>query len=327
MLTYVIRRIGVAIPLIWLGLTLTFFIMRLAPGDPTTQYINPDFDPEVKQLMMKKFGLDKPLHIQYWKWLTSFVQGDFGISFDRSRPVADVINDAIYNTLLLNGLALVISLLTGVILGILSAIKQYSRFDDVMTVTSLFFYSMPSFWLGLMLILIFSYLLGWLPTGGMLSVNYEYMNNWQQFWDRVAHLIMPVFVLGLASAASTMRYMRGSMLEIIRQDFIRTARAKGVSERMVNFKHATRNAILPVVTLFGLSIPFIFSGSIITEIVFAWPGMGRVMLTSIFQRDYPVAIAVVAIIYIMVTMGNLIADIMYAAVDPRVRYDSGGASE
>ncbi|MCF7802928.1 MAG: ABC transporter permease [Candidatus Marinimicrobia bacterium] len=327
MLTYVIRRIGVAIPMIWLGLTLTFFIMRLAPGDPTTQYINPDFDPEVKELMLKKFGLDKPLHVQYWRWLTSFVQGDFGISFDRSRPVADVIEDAIYNTLILNGLALMVALLIGVVLGIFSAIKQYSKSDDVMTIVSLFFYSMPRFWLGLMLILIFSYVLGWLPTGGMTSINYEYMSAWGQFWDRVVHLILPVFVLGVASAASTMRYMRGSMLETIRQDFIRTARAKGLSERVVNFKHATRNAILPVVTLFGLSIPFIFSGSIITEIVFAWPGMGRVMLTAIFARDYPVAIAVVAIIYIMVTLGNLLADILYAAVDPRVRYGDGGGGE
>ncbi|MBD3274460.1 MAG: ABC transporter permease subunit [Candidatus Marinimicrobia bacterium] len=323
MLNYIIRRIFATIPLLLLGLTMTFFIMRLAPGDPTTKYINPDFDPEVRQLMLKKFGLDQPLHIQYWRWLTSFIQGDFGVSFDKSRPVVEVIRDAIINTLILSSLALVVSLLTGVILGVLSAIRQYSRFDNVMTVASLFFYSMPSFWLGLMLILIFSLVLGWLPAGGMVSVNYEYMNSAAQLGDRVVHLILPVFVLGIASAASTMRYMRGSMLEIIRQDFIRTARAKGLSERVVNLKHATRNALSPVVTLFGLSIPFLFSGAVITEIVFAWPGMGRVMLTSIFARDYPVTIAITAIAFIMVMLGNLIADILYAVVDPRVRFDGG----
>lgn len=323
MLNYIIRRILATIPLLLLGLTMTFFIMRLAPGDPTTKYINPDFDPEVRQLMLKKFGLDQPLHIQYWRWLTSFIQGDFGVSFDKSRPVVEVIRDAIINTLILSSLALVVSLATGVILGVLSAIRQYSRFDNVMTVASLFFYSMPSFWLGLMLILIFSLVLGWLPAGGMVSVNYEYMSDAAQFGDRVVHLILPVFVLGIASAASTMRYMRGSMLEIIRQDFIRTARAKGLSERVVNLKHATRNALSPVVTLFGLSIPFLFSGAVITEIVFAWPGMGRVMLTSIFARDYPVTIAITAIAFIMVMLGNLIADILYAVVDPRVRFDGG----
>jgi len=326
MFFYIVRRIAVTIPLILLGLTLTFFIMRLAPGDPTTQYINPDFDPAVKALMMKKFGLDKPLPVQYWRWLTSFLQGDFGISFDRSRPVSEVIQGAVGNTLLLSSLALVISLLTGVILGIISAIKQYSKFDNSMTVLSLFLYSMPSFWLGLMLIILFALILGWLPAGGTISINYDYLSPLGQFWDRVKHLILPVFVLGIGSAASTMRYMRGSMLEIIRQDFIRTARAKGLSEKMINLKHATRNAIIPVVTLFGLSIPFLLSGAVITEIVFAWPGMGRVMITSIFQRDYPVTIAVTAIAFTTVMVGNLVADLLYAVVDPRIRY-GGGSGE
>jgi len=321
MFSYILRRIGVTIPLIFLGLTLTFFIIRLAPGDPTTKYINPDFDPEVKALMLKKFGLDKPLHVQYWRWITQFVQGDFGVSFDRSQPVVDVIKYAVGNTMILAALALLVSLLTGVILGILSAIKQYSRFDNAMTISSLFFYSMPSFWLGLMLILIFALLLHWLPAGGMVSINYDYLSSAGQFWDRVVHIILPVFVLGIASAASTMRYMRGSMLEIIRQDFIRTARAKGVSERWVMLKHATRNAILPVVTLFGLSIPFLVSGSVITEIVFAWPGMGRATINAIFARDYPVVIATTAIAFTMVMIGNLVADILYAVVDPRVKYD------
>ncbi|HKJ66447.1 MAG TPA: ABC transporter permease, partial [bacterium] len=309
-----VKRIAGIIPLLLLGLTLTFFIMRLAPGDPTTKYVNPEFDPELRQEMMQKFGLDQPLPVQYWRWLTAFLQGDFGVSFDRAQPVSNVVKRAIGNTLILSSLALGVSLLFGVLLGMLSAIKQYTRFDDLITVGALFLYSMPGFWLGLMLILLFSLVLGWLPAGGMKSVNYDYLSLGQQIWDRISHLILPVFVLAAASTASTMRYMRASMLDILRQDYIRTARAKGLPERIVYAKHAVRNALSPVVTLFGLSIPFLFSGAVIIEIVFAWPGMGRVMLTSILQRDYPVAIAVTAIVFAMVLVGNLVADILYSVV-------------
>ncbi len=320
--SYVVKRITGIIPLVFLGLTLTFFIMRLAPGNPTTKYISPEFDPQLQQEMMRKFGLDQPLPVQYWRWLTSFLQGDFGVSFDRAQPVSSVVKKAIGNTLILSSLALGVSLVFGVLLGMLSAVKQYTRFDDLITIGALFLYSMPGFWLGLMLILLFSLVLGWLPAGGMVSVNYEYLGFGQQIWDRIVHLILPVLVLAAASTASTMRYMRASMLDILRQDYIRTAHAKGLPERIVYAKHAVRNALSPVVTLFGLSIPFLFSGAVIIEIVFAWPGMGRVMLTAIFQRDYPVAIAVTAIVFGMVLVGNLIADILYSVVDPRIRYQT-----
>lgn len=322
MVSYVVKRILGIIPLVLLGLTLTFFIMRLAPGDPTTKYISSEFDPHLQQEMMNKFGLDQPMPVQYWRWLTSFLQGDFGVSFDRAQPVSSVVSKAIGNTLILSSLALGVSLIFGVFLGMLSAVKQYTRLDDLITIGALFLYSMPGFWLGLMLILLFSLVLGWLPAGGMVSVNYEYLSFGQQIWDRILHLILPVLVLAAASTASTMRYMRASMLDILRQDYIRTARAKGLPERIVYAKHAVRNALSPVVTLFGLSIPFLFSGAAIIEIVFAWPGMGRVMLTSIFQRDYPVAIAVTAIVFGMVLAGNLIADILYSVVDPRIRYQT-----
>lgn len=326
MTRYVAKRILTAIPMLWLGLTLTFFIMHLAPGDPTDKYVSPNFDPAVQQLMTKKFGLDQPLYVQYWRWLTSFVQGDFGISFDRARPVRSVIGPYLGNTLILSSLALLVSLTAGVFLGIVSAIHRGSPGDDLLTVGSIFLYSIPGFWLGLMLMLFFSSLLGWLPAGGMVSVNYEYLGLGQRILDRLVHLILPVFVLAAASTASTMRYMRGSMLEIIQQDYIRTARAKGLPERTVILKHAARNALSPVITLFGLSIPYIFSGAVIVEIVFSWPGMGRVMLTSIFQRDYPVTIAVTAIIFAMVLLGNLLADVLYGVVDPRVRYGAGHQS-
>jgi peptide/nickel transport system permease protein len=178
---------------------------------------------------------------------------------------------------------------------------------------------MPSFWLGLMMILLFSLLLGWLPASQMQSINADLFGFWHQLWDRITHLIMPVFVLGIATAAGTARFMRGSLLEVIRQDYIRTARAKGLSERTVIFKHGLRNALIPIVTLTGLSIPFLLGGSVITETIFAWPGMGRVAVGAIFARDYPVVLAVNLIAAVMVVMGNLLADITYSILDPRIR--------
>jgi len=320
MIRYILRRFAIAIPLLWIGITLMFFLIQLAPGDPTTRYVSPRFSPEVRELMRDRFGLDQPVHVRYWNWLSSFVQGDFGRSFDRGRPVSAVIGDAIGNTLILTGLSLFVSLITGVILGILSAMKRHSVFDRVMSILALFFYSIPGFWLGLMLILIFALQLGWLPAGGVVSVNHSYLPPGNQILDRVVHLILPVFVLGVTSAAVTMRYMRGSMLEILQQDFIRTAIAKGLSERIVYLKHAARNALGPVISLFGLSIPFLFSGAVIIEIVFAWPGMGRIMVNAVLARDYPVAIATTAIAFALVILGNLISDILYAVADPRIRY-------
>lgn len=320
MIQYILRRILAAIPMLWLGVTLTFFIMRLAPGDATTRYVNPHFPPEVKQTMVERFGLDEPIHVQYWDWLTAFVQGDFGISFTRSQPVSEVILNAMGNTLVLTGLSLMVAMIVGVSLGIVSAVKRHTFLDRSLSGLALFFYSMPGFWLALMLILLFALKLGWLPSGGVVSVNHELLTPPGWFWDRVVHLILPVFVLGVTSAATVMRYMRGSMTDILQQDFIRTARAKGLSERLVILRHAARNALGPVITLFGLSIPFLFSGAVIIEIVFSWPGMGRIMVESVLQRDYPVAIATAAIAFALVILGNLLSDVLYAIADPRVRY-------
>jgi peptide/nickel transport system permease protein len=324
---YVLRRLIGAIPLLLGIATIIFFVLNLAPGDPTSFYFNPNVPPEIIEQMRRNLGLDQPLYIQYFKWLTSFVTGDFGHSLAQSRPVADIVFEALPNTLMLTGIALVLVFAIGMLIGVLQAVKQYSIFDSTSSVVSLFFYSMPSFWLALMLVLVFSlkaHIWGWpiaLPATGMMSVDYEFMSTGEKIMDRIAHLILPVGTLTLALAAGVARYMRGQMLEVIRQDYIRTARAKGLSERTVIMKHALRNSMLPVITLLGLYLPFLFSGAVFIEVIFAWPGMGRIIVDAIFQRDYPLVMATSFIFAVIVIAGNLIADVLYAVADPRIRYD------
>jgi len=318
---FIVKRIVQAVPLLLGVATLIFVILHLAPGDPTSIYFSPDVDPEVIALMRTNLGLDQPLHVQYWRWLTSFLQGDFGHSFAQHRPVLQILLDAIPNTLLLSAISIVIIFSVGILVGTIQAVRQYSLADNSATVVSFFFYSMPSFWFALMLMLLFSYKLQLLPASQMTSVNYEYLPPLKQLWDRFVHLIMPATALGIGAAAGVARYARGGLLEVIRQDYIRTARAKGLSERKVIFKHAMRNALIPVITLFGLYIPFLLSGSVLIETIFAWPGMGRVIVTAIFQRDYPVVLAGAFVISIMVILGNLVADVLYSVVDPRVRVE------
>ena len=324
---FILRRLLGAIPLLLGIATIIFFVLNLAPGDPTSFYFNPNVPPEVIEQLRRNLGLDQPLYIQYFRWLTSFFQGDFGYSLAQSRPVADVVFEALPNTLMLTASALVLVFVIGMVIGVLQAVRQYSIFDSTSSVVSLFFYSMPSFWLALMLVLIFSlkaHTWGWpiaLPATGITSVDYEFMGTGEKIMDRISHLILPVGTLTLALAAGVARYMRGQMLEVIRQDYIRTARAKGLSERTVITKHALRNSMLPVITLLGLYLPFLFSGAIFIEVIFAWPGMGRVIYDAIFQRDYPLVMATSFIFATIVVLGNLIADVLYAVADPRIRYD------
>lgn len=321
MIRFVIRRILVSIPLIWALATLTFFLVRLAPGDPLAMYYNPEIDPSVMETVRARLGLDQPLHVQYVKWIASLARGELGVSFTHHRPVVEILRETIPNTLVLTIWALLLDLIVGVVIGVISAIRQYSWVDNTITVGALFIYSMPGFWLGLMLIILFSLKLGWLPASQMESVDAEYMTAFGRQVDRARHLILPVFVLGIASAASVARYMRGSLLEVIRQDYIRTARAKGLPERAVIFKHALLNAMIPIITLLGLYLPFLLSGAVVTETIFAWPGMGRLTIGAIFARDYPVVMAANLLAGVMVVGGNLLADVLYGIVDPRIRYD------
>jgi peptide/nickel transport system permease protein len=322
---YILKRTLQAIPILLGASTLIFFLMQAAPGDATSIYIRPDIDPAVIEQMRKNLGLDQPVHVQYVRWLSSFAQGDFGFSFSQKRPIVDIIKDTLPNTLLLSGVALVVIFVVGVLIGTIQAVRQYSWIDNLATVGAFFFYSMPSFWFGLMLILLLSYKFQLLPASQMTSVNYEFLPASEQWIDRLKHLLMPALALGIGSAASVARYMRSGMLEQIRQDYVRTARAKGLSERVVIFKHAMRNALIPVITLLGLTLPFLVGGSVLIETIFAWPGMGRLIITAIFQRDYPVVLASAFVVAIMVILGSLLADILYSIVDPRVRVDEGEA--
>ena len=327
MVPFILRRLLVAIPLLLGVATLIFFVLNLAPGDPTALYFNPNVPPEVLEQLRRNFGLDQPIHVRYVKWLGSFLTGDFGFSFGQGRPVIDVIADALPNTLILASFALIIVFTIGVLIGILQAVRQYSWMDNILSVVSLFFYSMPSFWLGLMLMLVFAlkaHQWGWpisLPATGITSVDYEFMSSPEKIRDRIEHLILPTMTLALVLAAGIARYTRGQMLEVIRQDFIRTARAKGVPERSVILKHGLRNSLIPVITLLGLYLPTLFSGSVFVETIFSWPGLGRVIVDAIFQRDYPLVMATSFIFAVMVVIGNLVADVLYAVADPRIRYE------
>ena len=323
---YIIKRFLQAIPILLGASTIIFFLMHAAPGDPTSLYLgNPNIDPRVIEQMRTNLGLDQPLHVQYVKWISSFLQGEFGYSFSQKRPIADILKDTIPNTLILSGVALVIVFVLGVVIGTVQAVRQYSWVDNVATALAFFFYSMPSFWFGLMLILLFAFKLQWLPASQMTSVNHEFMSGSAQLVDRLKHLFLPALALGVGGAASVARYMRSGMLEQIHQDYVRTARAKGLNERAVIFKHAMRNALIPVITLLGLFLPFLMSGAVLIETVFAWPGMGRTIVTAIFQRDYPVVLATAFVISVMVILGNLLADILYSVVDPRIRVEEGEA--
>jgi len=328
MVGYIVRRLLAAIPLVLGVATIVFFVIHLAPGDPASLYVAPGVSPEAVEQVRQNMGLDRPIHERYVRWMGAMLQGDFGVSFSRNQPVRDVIRQILPNTLLLSFSALLLAFGAGILIGVVQAVRQNSLTDGALSVGSLFFYSMPSFWLALMLILIFSLYARnvwgwpiWFPASGMVSVDHHAMGPWEQVLDRARHLVLPAVSLALVLAAGVARYTRGSMLEVIRQDYIRTARAKGLPERTVIFKHALRNALIPVVTLLGLYLPVLFSGTVVIETVFAWPGMGKLMVDSIFQRDYPVVMAGAFVFAVMVVVGNLVADLLYAAVDPRIRYD------
>ena len=328
MTKYLARRLLGAIPLILGIATIVFFAVNLAPGDPTLYFLTPGMTQEVVEQMRANFGLDQPVYVRYVKWLGAMLTGDFGFSFSHSRPVLDVLADFLPNTLILSACALAVAFLFGIVLGTLQAIRQYSFRDSALSVVLLFFYSMPSFWLALMLILTFSLFARnvwewpiWFPASGMTSTDYEFLSFGAQVRDRLAHLVLPTMSLALVLTAGIARYMRSSMLEVIRQDYVRTARAKGLSERVVVFKHALRNALLPIITLLGLLIPLPFRGTTFIATLFASPGMGRTIYDAILTRDYPLVMAGSFFFATMVVVANLLADVLYAWVDPRIRYE------
>lgn len=323
MIRHTARRILEAVPLLLGIVTLLFLLLQLAPGDPSAAYFNPNVSPEVLEQIRRNFGLDRPLHEQYVRWLASFLTGDFGYSFSQFRPVRDVIADALPNTLLLGGVSLLLIFAVGCAVGVAQAVRRYSGLDHSLTFLTLFVYSVPGFWLGLMLILAVSSPVVpdamRLPISGMQSLDYELLSGWEKLADRVRHLVLPSFALGIASAAAVARYMRSAMLEVMGQDYVRTARAKGLPERTVVLKHTVRNALIPMVSLLGLFLPILFGGAVVIEVVFSWPGMGRLLYNAILARDYPVVLASTFLFGALVVTANLLADLLYAAVDPRIR--------
>ena len=325
MVRYILKRLVQAVPLLLGIATVTFFIVHMAPGDPMDFYLEQRYrrniDPEVIELIRQKYGLDQPLHVQYVKWLGNLLQGDLGESFAHRRPVSALLAEAIPYTLQLTFLALLFDAMVGIALGIISAVKQYSALDKTITLGSLILYSVPGFWLALMLILVFSVTLGWFPTSQTRSFDYEFLSWFEKLVDLGWHLALPVFVLGIASAAGTARYMRSRLLEVLNEEYILAARARGLRERAVILKHALRNALIPIITIYGLSLPFLLGGAVIIENIFAWPGMGRLALSAIHARDYPVILATSMIAAVLTVIGTLIADITYVMVDPRVSYE------
>ena len=321
MLTYVLRRLLLAIPLVAVVVTLLFVLVELSPGNAADKYFTPETPPKVRELIEKKWGLDQPGHVRYARMMRNLMTGDFGRSINQERPVVEIIARALPNTVLLGLVTLGVVFVIGATVGVLQAVRRHSLTDSLLSGLTLFLYSMPEFWLALMLMLIFSLKLRWLPSSGMIDpVMHDRMPPLAQLHDRAIHLILPGIALGIAYAGGIARYMRSSMLEVVGQDYIRTARAKGLTERRVIARHALRNALIPIVTLLGLSLPQLFSGAVIVETIFAWPGMGRQIVTAIFTQDMPMLTACFFFFALLVVAGNLIADVLYAVVDPRIRF-------
>jgi peptide/nickel transport system permease protein len=322
---FIAKRLLQAVPLLLGIATVTFFIVHLAPGDPMDMFLEPRFrrqmDPEVIELLRQKYGLDQPIHVQFVKWISNVAQGELGESFRYRRPVASLIAERVPYTLQLAVLALLFDAVIGIALGIFSAVKQYSLADKTVTLSSLVVYSIPGFWLALMLVLVFSVNLGWFPTSQTRSLDYDFLSWGGKVADRLWHLALPVFVLGVASAAGTARYMRNRLLEVLSEEYVLAARARGLPERSVILKHALRNALIPILTIYGMSLPFLLGGAVLIEKVFAWPGMGLLAVEAIGARDYPVILATTMIAAVLVVLGNLLADVTYALADPRVSYD------
>jgi peptide/nickel transport system permease protein len=323
MILYAARRVVLAIPLL-LGITfISFAIIHLAPGDPTeviTGDLRADAAAHTQKILREAYGLDKPLHVQYWNWLSRLVRFDFGRSFSPDgRPVLAKIAERLPVTLLLNVVEMSIIVAIAVPIGVLSATRQYSVFDKVTTIFVFVGFATPDFWLALLLMILFGVQLGWLPISGLRSLSWEYLSFWGQQTDFLAHLILPIVVATFGGLAGFSRYMRQSMLEVVRQDYIQSARAKGLAERVVIGKHALRNAMLPIVTILGLSLPGLIGGSVIVESIFAIPGMGQLMVQAVFERDYPVIMGNLVIVAMLTLVANLLADLSYGLVDPRIR--------
>ena len=313
--SYVLRRLGFA-ALMLVGVSMILFaIMRLAPGGPEAVLIGGEFSAEAAAQIRRRLGLDRPLALQYVTWAGAAVRGDLGRSFKTGDPVASLIADRLGPTLQLTGGALLFAVVVAVPLGVLAAVRRGTAWDTLGSAVALFGVSFPSFWLGIMLILLFSDALPWLPPSGLAEYGRE-----GDLLSRARHAVLPTLTLGLIQMAAVMRFTRSSLLEALRQDYVRTARAKGLADARVVWRHALRNALIPVVTVVGLSLPTLVGGAVLTETVFAWPGIGRLAVGAVFERDYPVIMGVNLIVAAVVITANLLTDLAYTVIDPRISY-------
>ncbi len=313
---YFVRRVLIIIPIL-LGISvLSYFILSLTPGDPVEMLISPSMTQADMEIKRRALGLDQPVHIRYVKWLNELAHGNLGYSFSSGVPVTHRIGERIVPTLTLTLSALVLAYLIAIPIGVITATRRYTGVDYVATFVTFLGISLPTFFLGLAGIYIFALRLRWLPTGGTMTLGTD-----GGFVDELLHLILPATVLAGAGAGALTRYVRSSMLEVLGQDYVRTARAKGLVEMVVLGRHALRNALIPVITLAGLQIPALLAGAVITEQVFEWPGMGRLTIEAINQRDYPVLMGITLITAVLVAIGNLLADVTYSLIDPRIRYE------
>jgi peptide/nickel transport system permease protein len=312
--SFLARRIAQSCALLLLVSMIGFAILHLAPGGPLSQFAaTGDMTQGDLDRIAKEMGLDRPIPVQYLEWLWRLVQGDWGTSYRDKQPVVHVIASHLGATLELMLSATLLAMIIGCWIGVLGAIRRYSLFDTLATVGAMVALSIPTFWFGLVVIYVFSVGLGWLPAGNRYTIG---DGSWP---DRLHHLLGPCVVLALVSTAVWSRYMRSSMLDVVSQDYIRTARSKGIPERRILLHHAVRNALLPMITIAGLHIPTLLSGALVTETVFTWPGMGRLFLDSIGYRDYPTVMGILMFTAVLVLLGSLAADILYGVADPRIR--------
>ena len=314
MFRYLYQRLAQSAVLLVLVSMIAFGLLYLAPGGPLSHFaLTPGMSQADLDRIATQMGLNRPLPVQYWDWFTRLAAGDWGKSFRDGRPVLTVIGDHLFATLLLMGSSTLIAILLGTWIGIKGAIARYSAFDYLATVGAMVALSIPTFWFGLVTIYVFSVKLRWLPAGNIMTIG----NG--SLLDYLHHLIAPSLVLALVTVAIWSRYMRTATLDAINQDYVRTARAKGLPDRVVLFHHVVRNALLPMITLAGLQLPTLLGGALVTETVFTWPGMGRLFLDSLSYRDYPVVMGLLMVSAVLVLVGNLLADIVCAMVDPRIR--------
>ncbi len=320
-------RFITGIGIIFLVTTFTFLLISVAPGDPARLWVGPAAGAEELEAARHALGLDRPLVVRYVSWLANFVRGEWGTSLAQQRPVLKVIAAAVPHTLLLSAASLLLTYLFGVLLGTIQAVMRRSALDTGLTVTSLLVYGMPAYWLAIMLVLVFSYgavRFGWpawlqFPALGVAGLDADFLSPWGKVVDRARHLVLPLLTLTAIGAAGIARFVRGAVIDVRSGAFVTTARAKGLHPATVEFRHVLRNALLPVVTLLGLSLPALFSGTVFVEVIFAWPGVGRLMVGAVGARDYPVVLATTTIFATLVVVGNLLADLLYAAADPRLR--------